>query len=201
MKVIGITGGIGSGKSELLSYIKEHYLCEIVRADDIAKELQEPGAACYAPLLALLGKDIAGEDGRVNRAAVAEKIFGDRKLLEKVNDLVHPAVIAEILRRIKKAEENEKIPLFFVEAALLIESRFGKICNEIWYIYADEDVRRERLRSLRGYSEEKITAVMKSQLPDQVFWENCQTVINNSRSLSESIAQIEHALENYRWQK
>ena len=200
MKTIGITGGVGSGKSELLSYMKGHYPCEVVRADDLAKELEEPGQVCYMPLISLLGKDIVGKDSRIIKEKVADKIFGNGELLTKVNALVHPAVTAEILSRIKSAEKNEKIQLFFVEAALLIENGFDKICDEMWYIYAEESVRRERLKVSRGYSEEKITAIMAKQLPESEFRKNCQVVIDNSGSLSESFRQIDQVLEAYQWQ-
>lgn len=200
MKVIGITGGVGSGKSELLSYIKENYPCEIVRADDLAKELQEPGGVCYALLVDLLGEDVLDGDGNIIKTAMADKIFGDAGLLAEVNALIHPAVIAEILNRIEIAKEKSKILLFFVEAALLIENGFDKICDEMWYIYVREDVRRERLMRSRGYSEEKITAIMDSQLPESEFRKYCQIVIDNSGSLPESIRQVDRILEAYQWQ-
>jgi len=201
MKTIGITGGVGSGKSEILSYIRGHYPCEIVLADDLAKELQKPGQACYAPLVRLLGEDIIGEDGEILKAAMADRIFGDSDLLEKVNALVHPAVIAEILRRRELAGKKKKIRLFFIEAALLIENGFDKICDEMWYIYAREDIRRERLMRSRGYSLEKIDAIMKRQLPEREFREKCQVAIDNSGSFSESIRQIDQVLEAYQWQR
>lgn len=201
MRVIGITGGVGSGKSEILSYIREKYPCEIVFADNLAKELQEPGQACYGPLVKLLGRDILDRDGNIVKAAMAEKIFSDSGLLEKVNGLVHPAVVEEILRRIESAKKNGKILLFFVEAALLIENGFDKICDEMWYIYARENVRRERLMRSRGYSEEKIESIMRKQLPEEEFRKNCQVVIDNSASLAECTAQIDRILEAYQWQE
>lgn len=201
MRVIGVTGGVGSGKTEILSYIGENYPCEILLADELAKELQEPGRACYGPLIELLGKSILGPQGRILKAAVAERIFGDSELLERVNGLIHPRVTAEIVRRIEAAKENGKISLFFVEAALLIENGFDKICDEMWYIYADEKVRRERLAVSRGYNGEKITAIMENQLPESEFRKNCQVVIDNSGALSESIRQIDQILEAYQWQR
>lgn len=112
MKTIGITGGVGSGKSEILSYIRGHYPCEIVLADDVAKQLQEPGEACYGPLVELLGRDILGADGRILKAVMAYKIFGDRDLLAKVNGLIHPAVVAEILRKREVWKKTEKFCCF-----------------------------------------------------------------------------------------
>lgn len=201
MRVIGVTGGVGSGKTEILSYIRENYPCEILLADELAKELQEPGKACYEPLIELLGKSILGPEGEILKTAVAERIFGDSELLERVNGLIHPRVTAEIVRQIEAAKENGKISLFFVEAALLIENGFDKICDEMWYIYADEKVRRERLAVSRGYNGEKITAIMEKQLPESEFRKNCQVVIDNSGALSESIRQIDQILEAYQWQR
>ena len=142
-----------------------------------------------------------GEDERILKAAMADKIFGNSALLAKVNTLIHPAVISEILHRKEQAEKNNKIQLFFIEAALLIENGFDKICDEMWYIYAKESVRRERLKQSRDYSEEKITAIMEKQLPESEFRKNCSVVIDNSASLSNSIRQIDQILEAYQWQK
>ncbi len=194
MKIIGVTGGVGSGKSELLWHIKKHYSCEIVFADILAKELQEPGGAAYKPLIKLLGGEILREDGRISREKMAEKIFGNGALLKKVDGLIHPLVISEILSRKDAAEKSGEIPFFFIEAALLIENGFGKICDEMWYIYAKEEVRRERLIVSRGYSNEKIDAIMGKQLPEEAFRAACQVVIDNSGSFAESVRQIDQVL-------
>ena len=84
---------------------------------------------------------------------------------------------------------------------MLIENGFDKICDEMWYIYAEEGIRRARLKASRGYSEEKITAIMEKQLPESIFRKTCQVVIDNSASLPESIRQIDQVLEAYQWQK
>ena len=146
-------------------------------------------------MVELLGADVVGEDGRIRKAAMADKIFGNSALLEKINALIHPAAVAEILRRRDLAEKNEKIKLFFVEAALLIENGFDKICDEMWYIYADEEIRRERLRRTRGYSEEKISQIMSRQLSEESFRKNCDFAIDNSGSLTDTCRQIDERLQ------
>ena len=78
-----------------------------------------------------------------------------------------------------------------------LRHRYGKICEELWYIYADENVRRERLRLNRAYSDEKIELIMKSQLPDSVFRENCAHVIDNSGELDQSIEDIDRLISGY----
>ncbi|MBR3634704.1 MAG: dephospho-CoA kinase, partial [Lachnospiraceae bacterium] len=92
MKTIGITGGVGCGKSRILEYIRENYNCKIITADDVANEIKEPGEVCYQPLIDLLGKEILGKDKRIDKKKMAAKIFADESLLLKVNDIIHPAV-------------------------------------------------------------------------------------------------------------
>ena len=84
MRFIGITGGIGAGKSEILSYIGKHYRCRIYLADEVAHLVKEPGTDCFLRLTALLGREILTPEGRIDKKKMAEKIFADRELLEKV---------------------------------------------------------------------------------------------------------------------
>lgn len=198
---IGITGGIGAGKSEILSYIRKHYKCEIYLADEVAHEVKRPGTECYRALVDLLGKEIIDPDGQIDKARMAEKIFADASLLEKVNQLIHPAVKVYLLEHLEKARDAGEVELFFVEAALLIECGYGELVDEMWYIYADEQVRRERLKKARGYSEEKIENIMAKQLPEQKFRENCDFVIDNSGELADSYRQIDRKLEAFTWQE
>lgn len=198
---IGITGGIGAGKSEILSYIRKHYKCEIYLADEVAHEVKRPGTECYRSLVDLLGKEIIDPDGQIDKARMAEKIFADASLLEKVNQLIHPAVKVYLLEHLEKARDAGEVELFFVEAALLIECGYGELVDEMWYIYADEQVRRERLKKARGYSEEKIENIMAKQLPEQKFRENCDFVIDNSGELADSYRQIDRKLEAFTWQE
>ena len=88
MKVIGITGGVGSGKTALLEYIRIHYNCEIILADEAAHHVEEPGQECYAELVELLTPAILNEDGTINKKRMAEEIFADASLLETVNGII-----------------------------------------------------------------------------------------------------------------
>lgn len=201
MLFIGITGGIGAGKSELLKFIERHYKCRIYLADQVAHQLKEPGTECFRKLVELLGRDVLDGGGQIDRAVMAEKIFGDEALLQKVNDIVHPAVKEFLLERLREARESGEVELFFVEAALLIEAGYGGLVDELWYVHADEAVRRERLRQSRGYSEEKIERIMSRQLGEDSFRENSDFAIDNSGSLEESQGQIKRKLEAFTWQE
>lgn len=199
MKLIGITGGVGSGKSQVLSFIREHYLCEIYLADEVAHIVQRKGHACYEEIVRLLGEDILGADGEIDRKSMAAKIFADESLLNRVNEIVHPRVEEFIREKIREANQQGEVELFFIEAALLIEAGYGHIVDEMWYIYTREDVRRARLKESRGYSEEKISQIMASQLSEEEFRANCDFVIDNSGTLEDTHLAIKQRLEEYTW--
>ncbi len=195
MRLIGITGGVGAGKTQILQYIEEHYSCEIYLADQVAHLVKEPGEPCYDALVKLLGREILARDGTIDRGRMAAAIFADEVLLEQVNALVHPAVREYLLRKIEEARKAGTVELFFIEAALLIEAGYGDVVDEMWYIYAHADVRRARLAKSRGYSPEKIKQIMDSQLTEEAFRASCDFVIDNSGFLADSYAAIDKKLK------
>lgn len=190
MKIIGITGGVGAGKTQVLSYIGEHYNCRIIRADETAHFLYEKGQACYQALVGLLGERILDENGSIDKKKMAELIFRDKAMLEQVNAIVHPAVKNYILGQISYEKEKKEADYFFIEAALLIEERYDEIADELWYIHTDADIRKRRLAQSRQYSEQKITDIMKGQLNETEFRRHCQRVIVNNGNLEETYQQI-----------
>ena len=191
MRFIGITGGVGAGKTEILKYIGRHYKCEIYLADEIGHKVKEPGTEGYHALVALMGDGILAPDGQIDKPVMAAKIFADPTLLEQVN----------LADRLAEAKNKGDVELFFVEAALLIESGYEHIVDEMWYIYAREDVRRRRLSESRGYTPEKIEKIIASQLSEEEFRQHCDFVIDNSDSLEDSYRQIRQKLEAYSWKE
>lgn len=195
MKIIGITGGIGAGKSRILSYIEKNCNCRILLADSVAHMVKEQGQPCYDRLTALLGEEILTEYGQIDNKKMAAAIFGDKNLLRQVNDIIHPAVKQYILSEIEKEKADGHRDAFFLEAALLIEEGYEQIVDELWYIYADEKVRRERLKASRAYTEEKISGIFSSQLSETEFRAHCKVVIDNGKSLSDTYMQIDEILK------
>lgn len=194
MRVIGITGGVGAGKSAVLSYLESKYGARVILADWVANKIKEPGQCCYEAIVALLGEAILQEDGTINRKMMGQLIFNDAELLKKTNEIIHPAVKTYIMNEMNTAREDG-VSIFVIEAALLLEDNYGAICDELWYIYTREDVRRERLKSSRNYTDEYITSIMKKQLPDEVFRKECDFVIDNSGFLETTMAQIDAKMQ------
>ena len=193
-KIIGITGGVGSGKSRILQYIRDNYNCKIVTADDMANEVKEPGGECYDRIVTLLGDDILTDDGRIDRGRMAAKIYADKDLLNKVNSIIHPAVIGRIKAMGNEERERGSLDYFFIEAALLIECGFNDYVDEMWYIYSNKDVRRQRLKESRGYDDAKIDGIMKSQLSDEQYRAGSDVVIDNDGEFEFTMKQIDARL-------
>lgn len=194
MKVIGITGGVGCGKSALLAALEQEFSCLILRADDIANFLKEPGQSCYEPILYLLGREILDEAGYIDRRKMADIIFNNAAMLELVNDIVHPAVKHYIDQCIREERAKGQVDYVFVEAALFIEAGYRSMVDSLWYIFAREEVRIHRLMEGRGYTLEKIHSIMNHQLQEEVFRKYCDVVIDNSDSLDGSMAQVREEL-------
>lgn len=194
MKIIGITGGVGSGKSRVLSYMETAYGAVICQADHVAWKLQEPGQACYEEIVAYFGEEILNDDKTINRSALGKIVFADNQKLLKLNQIMHPAVKSYIIELI--SEENQKETAYFIlEAALLLEEHYNLICDELWYIYTKNQVRRERLKESRGYTDDKIDSIMASQLSEENFREQCQIVIDNSGDFEDTCYQIDEAMK------
>ncbi|MBO5998309.1 MAG: dephospho-CoA kinase [Lachnospiraceae bacterium] len=201
MIVIGITGGVGSGKSTVIEYLTRLAPCRVIYADTAAKDLYQPGGPCYEELLEILRKAagdkadcVCREDGSVDTGFMSRLIFSDEELLKEVNGLIHPAVFRYIMDEIEKARSDGRTGIFIVEAALLIECGYMPYLDSLWYVRCDEAVRRQRLKNDRGYSDEKIDSIMKSQLKEEEFLAACDICIDNSGGPDRTRAQIREAL-------
>lgn len=189
MRVIGITGGVGSGKSKVLKLLKSEYHADIIQADEVAKELEEPGEEGYEKLMDALGTSILDAAGRIDRRYLAELIFNRQDIREAVNAIIHPLTWKRIRQRIRASESE----LVVVESALLDEAA-DEIYDELWYIYAAKELRIQRLARTRGYSRERSLAIMEAQASDEEFCQAADWMIDNSGSIEDLKHQLEKRL-------
>lgn len=197
MKFIGITGGVGAGKSAILSYLAKKPDTRVMLADEIAHDLMEPGTDCYRAIEKVFGaEDIFLPEGGLDRSKLASVIFADATKRQQMNGIVHPAVKEYVKQTAREEREAGKLKILVLEAALLIEEHYDEICDELWYIYTREDIRQQRLIDSRGYSVEKVQQIFASQLKEDAYRSHCRVVIDNNGSVEESFSQIDEALRN-----
>lgn len=201
MKIIGITGGVGAGKSTILDYLESRYDAYILKSDEAAMRIQLPGGAIYEDVSSLLeeyptGQALLNDDGSLYRPEVAQRMFAHPELRARMNAIVHPAVKEDILAAMERESASGRA-YFVLEAALLIECGYNDVVDTMWYIYCDESVRRERLKASRGYSDDKIDNIMASQLSDAQFRDGSDVVIDNSGAPEETYRQIDVAMQRF----
>lgn len=190
MRVIGVTGGVGAGKSTVLEYLKEKYHAKVILADVVGHEVMEPGTDAYKQILQAFGSGILSADGRIDRKILGSIVFSDKEKLQELNAVVHPEVKREILKRIAQSEEDGR-KYAVVEAALFLEENYDAFCDETWYIYTNEEQRRERLKASRGYTDERIDQILGNQKTHEEFLSRCQFVIDNNGSAEDTCRQID----------
>lgn len=189
--VIGITGGVGAGKSTVLNVLKEEYHAQIILTDQVAHDLMQPGTECYQQILEAFGTELLSEEGTFDKKKLGEKIFNNKEAAALMNGIVHPAVRKEVKRMI---EESGKA-LIVVESALLIEAGFKPLCNEIWYVYVSTQERVKRLYEQRGYSEVKSYSIIYNQMNHEQFRKNSNRLIDNGSSREYTRRQVREFME------
>lgn len=194
MKVIGITGGVGAGKSAVLHYIEEHYKARLMISDEIAHELMEPGTNCYEELKHLFAPDVFQKNGQIDRLKMAKAIFSNEKTRLDLNAIVHPAVRQYLKEEVAKERAQGKWNYVIIEAAIFENEKTDKLCDETWYIRTSDECRTKRLMENRGYSKEKVENIISSQLNEEAFRNSCDVIINNDEDFDNTIQQIKRAL-------
>ena len=195
MKVYGITGGAGTGKSEVIKMLQQNFGGGVIMSDEVARELMQKGNISYQLIVEYFGRDILMDDGEIDRKKLADHVFNNKEALEKLNSMTHPYVKDEIRKLIAEAEASGECRFVALESAILLECGYEDICDEFWYVYTKPEIRRQRMKETRNYSDEKVDSVMRNQQPDEAFFEQCSFVIKNNTTLSDVYAQLKEKLD------
>lgn len=188
--IIGITGGVGAGKSTVLDLLKKRG-ARVILADLAAHDLMEPGQEGLCKVVAALGDSFLKENGTVDRKALADLIFHDKKALETMNGIIHPMVWEVMKQEALTAAEQ----LVVIEAAVF-DTAPSDFFDELWYIYADKETRILRLMENRGYSREKCESIIQRQDSEDQYRKRCDRTIDNGGSVEETRAQVEEILSH-----
>lgn len=192
--IIGVTGGVGSGKSTVLDILECDYSAFIIEADKVAKDLMNPAKSAFESIINEFGEDItAVENGQlvIDRIKLSKLVFQNPDKLSLLNSIVHPLVRVEILSMFDNIYSKDSNALIVLESAILIEAGYKDLLDSLWFVYADKEIRINRLMQSRGYSRLRCTDLMKVQLSDDEYKSNCDFVIDNSNDLSYVKEQID----------
>ncbi|MBP3729419.1 MAG: dephospho-CoA kinase [Lachnospiraceae bacterium] len=191
--IIGLTGGVGAGKSMVTGLLKKQYGALILEADSICRKLMEPAGPAYDAVLDCLGSGILRSDGTIDTAAMARIIFQDSEKRSRINGILHPATFEAVRKRMS----NSRKKLIVYESALPREARFSELCDYVLLVSASEEIRRKRLAASRGYSDEKISAIMESQLSEQAFRQLSDAVLVNESDEAQCAAELKRILTDW----
>lgn len=195
MIVIGIIGGIGTGKTEIVSFLKSEYNAYTILGDDVGHHILMKGQAAYKPVVEYFGTKILDDEGEIDRKKLGQIVFSDEKELQVLNRITHP-IMYEIIRN----DINEKRRLgtykwIAFEAAVMIEAGFYDFVDTMWYINCDLEKRKERLIAFRNYSPQRIEQILKNQSSDDIMRSYGDVTIDNSGTFEQTKMQIRRQMD------
>ena len=193
MITIGITGGVGAGKSTVLDFLKEKYHAYVIQADLVGHLVMEPDGICYDSVVALFGKRVIKNDKTIDRKMVSDVVFAHEEMRQKLDDIIHPAVKSYILDKIEE-QKKAGCTLMIVEAALLLEDHYDAFCDKVWYIHTDEEIRIQRLMKNRGYTREKSLGIIGNQASEDYFRAHTDFVVENNGNVEKTWKQIDEGV-------
>lgn len=191
MTVIGLTGGIASGKSTVTALLKEKGAA-IIDADKIAREIMSKGEPAWFEVLNYFGDEILNDDrSDIDRKKLAHIVFSDKAKLEVLNNITHPKIIEEIKRQVEEYKKAGK-KIIVIDAALLIETGLDKIADEVWVVAANEDIQLQRLMAReKDITKDEALKRIKSQMPLAEKLKFADRVIDNNSSIEETKKQVD----------
>ena len=194
MKVIGLTGGTGSGKSVVSKSLAEAGAV-IVDADKIAHEIILKGEPAYHEIVEYYGTGILDAEGNIIRKKLGEIVFNDKEKLAFLNQCTHKYITAEVKKQIAAAKAEGAAAAIIVDAPLLLEAKLEAVCDLVWVVYADPEVRAQRVMDRDGITYE----LAKARISNQKSWEEYKSaasaVIDNSKDLGHLKEQISEILK------
>ena len=184
--IIGITGGVGTGKSFISGYISGRFNAELISADEIAKSSYEKDGVCYDRIVEAFGEDILDRNKEIDRSYLARLVFADPELLEKLNEIIHPYVVRFVETKIDATKG-----LIIYEAALPEQAKLKELCDEVWFISSLRGLRIKRLMENRGYTKDRCEKMLASQPSDAEYKALSNVEIENNEDIFSALNKVD----------
>ena len=191
MLTIGVTGGIGSGKSTVTKFL-EALGAPIIDADKVGHAIYAPDGPAYSDVIAAFGRGILASDGTIDRRKLGPIVFADAGALKRLNSIVHPKMFARMGEMIKHLRAGGECNPIVVEAAILIEANWQALFDEIWLVVASKERVVERIERERGFKPEQTEARIRAQLSDEERQKHSTLVITNNGTIGELHEKVTH---------
>ena len=192
--LIGLTGGIASGKSTVIQYIR-YQGYPVIDADKLGHRVLELGNPGYSKVVEKFGKGILNEDKTVNRLVLGGIVFADLSQLKALNEISHPIIAEMVLKEFESKISEDSGGIVFLEAALLIEANWYNKCHHIWVVTLDAAEATRRLQKRDGLSESEARSRLESQLTAKERLAYADVVLHNNGSRKDLFSQTQRALE------
>lgn len=190
MLKVGLTGGIATGKSYVLSVLRE-LGCEVVDADVLAHQAIEPGQPAYQEIIDHFGGEVVGPDGRIDRARLGAIVFADKGQREKLNSIVHPRVYERQVEWFAEVERRHPDAIAVVDAALMIEAGSYRRFDRIVVVYCNPDLQIERLMARNNFTREQAISRISAQMPAEEKLKYADFIIDTSQGFEDTRSQVE----------
>ncbi|MDL2289364.1 dephospho-CoA kinase [Clostridia bacterium OttesenSCG-928-F22] len=186
MKLLGLTGGIGSGKSTISRMLAE-LGAKVIDADSVSRELSRPGGKVYEAILSTFGEDYRAQDGTIDRAKLAALVFGDAKQLKKLNEVTHPLIVQAMWDEVQRYKEQPFPPeVVVLDVPLLIETGMHKGVDAVWLAVCEECVKIKRIMLRDKCTKDEALKRINSQATDAQRMPYATAVIDNSSALEQT---------------
>lgn len=192
MYVVGLTGGVGAGKSVVLQMLQERFGAYVISADAVGARLMQKGGATYLSLVQEFGEEILDEQGEIDKKRLAAVGFATEESHLRLNACTHPIIREAIIQEIEQARPQYE--LLVLESAIIVQGKLDVLCDAIWYVAVPWELRRQRIMESRGYSFERAESIMKNQWSDEQFRAIADTVIANDGSIETTYEQVRAAV-------
>jgi dephospho-CoA kinase len=180
--VVGITGGIGSGKSTFCEILTQNNF-PVIHSDNMAKEIMATDDAVKKRIIETLGTQSYFSDGKINTHYLRDIVFNDFEKLQILNSIVHPAVIKKTKEKIEDLKKNNRI--IFVESALIYEANFDELFDFIILIYSEQRERLRRVKQRSNLTDEEILKIMQTQIPDEEKRKYADIIVENNDNIDD----------------
>lgn len=202
MFIIGLTGGIGSGKSTIASWFREWHI-PVIDGDMLAREAVNPGSPVLSILADAFGKEILSEEGTLKRRQLGQIVFQDKAKLSRLNQIMHPAIWHLVESRLKACKDaGEKMAV--LDMPLLIEAGWQSRVDSVWVVYVSTEVQISRVMKRDGLKRSQVMAIMQNQIPVEEKLSYADVIINNEGSEENTRRQVLQELSKiseFTWQK